>query len=99
MDDPAPSSGSSELVGPGAPGFGPVLGTMDLVITYYNSRIQAEQRSATPDPERLEDLMAQRRACVEDKKRLGEAGPEELARLGTLYAARLRELDESGQLS
>ncbi|KEF04809.1 MULTISPECIES: hypothetical protein [Streptomyces] len=65
------------------------------VIAWYSQRIQEERRAGAA-PQRLEDLVARRRACVEDRHRLEEAGPEEVARITALYAARLKELEVPG---
>ncbi|MET9415362.1 hypothetical protein ABZY03_14495 [Streptomyces klenkii] len=65
------------------------------VITWYTRQILDEQRSPTPDTERLEQLQEQQRACVADRNRLADASPQEIARIATDYEARFKELDQS----
>ncbi|MFI9311137.1 hypothetical protein [Streptomyces triculaminicus] len=62
------------------------------VIAWYTRQILAEQRSPAPDRQRLTQLQEQQRACVDDRKQLASAGPQEIARLVAHYEARLREL-------
>lgn len=63
-----------------------------LVIAWYNKAIYDEEHAASPDPDRLEKLIAERRACVADRKSLAEAGPDEIARVARAYGARFRGL-------
>ncbi|GAA1924230.1 hypothetical protein [Streptantibioticus ferralitis] len=103
MHDPTSPSSNSPQPSPGGPadtgGYETAVETVGLVIAWYSRQILAERRSDTPDPERLEQLMAQQRACVQDQRRLEEAGPEEAARITAVYAARLKELEDSGPQS
>ncbi|WP_372412096.1 hypothetical protein [Streptomyces luteireticuli] len=67
-----------------------------LVIAWYGREILAERRAPACDPGRLERLIAEHRQCLEDQRRLKDAGSEERARLTALYAARLKELEGTG---
>ncbi|MBE1603085.1 hypothetical protein [Streptomyces stelliscabiei] len=69
-------------------------GLLTQVLARYAQLIQAERRGGS-DPRRLDELLAQQRACVQDRARLPEADAEEVARLAALYAARLKELQDS----
>ncbi|WP_327328680.1 hypothetical protein OG735_41150 (plasmid) [Streptomyces sp. NBC_01210] len=71
---------------------------MDIVrdvVTWYNTQLAAERRAPVPDEERIEELQAARQTALEDQQRLGTADTEETARIAALYAARLKELNES----
>ncbi|MFF4393271.1 hypothetical protein ACFY0G_42145 [Streptomyces sp. NPDC001552] len=87
MPDPTPPSFSSP------DSAGPVVGE---VIAWYQERILAERRSPGPDPQRLQQLIALHAACVQDQLRLEDADLEEQERITVLYAARLKELEDSG---
>ncbi|MGW0537989.1 hypothetical protein [Streptomyces sp. NPDC003032] len=63
------------------------------VIARYAQLIHTERRTGT-DPRRLEELLAQQQACVQDRARLAEAGAGEVARLAARYAARLKALKD-----
>jgi hypothetical protein len=63
------------------------------VIAWYSRQLLLARRSG--DEQRLEELKARRQECVEDQNRLREAGPEEIARIAAVYAARLKELEAS----
>ncbi|MCL3998204.1 hypothetical protein [Streptomyces lavenduligriseus] len=65
------------------------------VIAWYSQRIFAARRAGA-SPQALNDLIAQRLECVRDRDRLDTADPQETARLAALYAARLKELQNSG---
>ncbi|MEU3602275.1 hypothetical protein ABZ714_26685 [Streptomyces sp. NPDC006798] len=94
MDDPVPPSDPAGPVGDA--GLGAALATVDLVLAWYTRRILEERRASTADPRRLAELLARRTAGVRDRNRLAEADPAEVARLGRLYAERLKELEERG---
>ncbi|MEU7649246.1 hypothetical protein [Streptomyces huasconensis] len=63
------------------------------VIARYAQLIHTERRTGT-DPRRLDDLVVQHQAGVQDRAHLAEADAEEVARLAALYAARLKELQD-----
>jgi hypothetical protein len=65
------------------------------VVNWYNTQIIAERRAPVPDEERIEELKAGRQAALADKAQLATADPEEAGRIAAVYAARLRELNES----
>ncbi|MFB7031544.1 MULTISPECIES: hypothetical protein [Terrabacteria group] len=65
------------------------------VISWYNTQLITEQRSPVFDEERIEKLRAGRQAALADQQQLATADPEEAARIAEVYAARLRELNES----
>ncbi|MEV6682695.1 hypothetical protein AB0N09_38400 [Streptomyces erythrochromogenes] len=71
------------------------LETVGQVVTWYTERILAERRAGGSE-QRLEELMARRRACLEDQARLEDADAEETARIATVYDAVLNELETSG---
>lgn len=65
------------------------------VVSWYNDRLLAEQRSPVPDEERVAELKGGRAAALADQQQLATADPEEEARIGEVYAARLKELNKS----
>ncbi|MGP4001558.1 hypothetical protein [Streptomyces sp. 8N706] len=65
------------------------------VVLWYNTRIAAERRAPVPDEERIEELKQARQAALADQAQLATADPEEAARIAAVYAARLKELNES----
>ncbi|MGK4586092.1 hypothetical protein [Kitasatospora sp. HPMI-4] len=92
-------------VNPADPGAGPlpsdeasgssyerVVDRVRRVIAWYGEQIFAERQRPAPDVERLQRLLAERKACNADLQRLDEANAQELARLGDLYDAKLSEL-------
>ncbi|MFE7513102.1 hypothetical protein ACFU8I_18060 [Streptomyces sp. NPDC057540] len=90
MHDPASPSSSSEpadAVSPQAP-----ADVVEEVMAWYSRAILAERRAPHSDPERLEQLLAQRQECVRDRARLEDADTEETARITASYTARLKEL-------
>ncbi|MFE3144293.1 hypothetical protein [Streptomyces scopuliridis] len=93
-DQVSPSPGEPEPSG--AVSREATADVMGQVTAWYNREILAERRAPGPDPERLEQLIARRRECVQDRARLEEAEGEEAARIGALYAARLKELEATG---
>jgi len=104
VHDPAKSSPSSPDPPPRSPLSGPapdpdanavgyeeafdIVGT---VIAWYSRQVILARRAG--EQERLDELMAQRRKCVEDQHRLRDAGSEEIARIAAEYTARLSELE------
>ncbi|MFD9572679.1 hypothetical protein ACFWBI_22890 [Streptomyces sp. NPDC059982] len=91
MPDPTPPSSPSP--GSAGPAASVLVGE---VIAWYQERIMAERRSPGPDPQRLRQLIALHAACVQDQLRLEDADLEEQERITVLYAARLKELEDSG---
>lgn len=65
------------------------------VVLWYNTQLAAERRAPVPDEERLEELKQARQAALADQAQLATADPEEAARIAAVYAARLKELNES----
>jgi hypothetical protein len=65
------------------------------VVLWYNTQLAAERRAPVPDEERIEELKQARQAALADQAQLATADPEEAARIAAVYAARLKELDES----
>ncbi|MEU7222321.1 hypothetical protein [Streptomyces chrestomyceticus] len=61
------------------------------VLAWYSRRMLLARR--TGDQQRLEELTAERQQGVDDQHRLEEAGPEEITRIASAYAARLRKLE------
>ncbi|MEV5982809.1 hypothetical protein [Streptomyces sp. NPDC052114] len=98
MHDPG-SSSSSPIPQPdgqaSAEDVAAAAEAVDQVLAWYSRQILIERRSSAPDPRRLEQLMAQRQVCGEDRDRLDEAGPQEVARLAAHYTARLQELQST----
>jgi hypothetical protein len=64
------------------------------VIAWYSHRMLAERRAGA-GPEVLGKLASRRQACVEDRDRLEDADPQEVARLAALYTGRLKDLKSS----
>ncbi|MEU1409069.1 hypothetical protein ABZ471_43675 [Streptomyces sp. NPDC005728] len=65
------------------------------VVNWYNTQIVKERRAPVPDEERIEELKAGRQAVLADQAQLATADPEEAERIAAVYAARLKELNES----
>ncbi|WP_217214275.1 hypothetical protein [Streptomyces sp. AC550_RSS872] len=65
------------------------------VVNWYNTQIIAERRAPAPDEERIEELKASRQTALADQAQLATADPEEAEQIAAVYAARLRELNES----
>ncbi|MFJ2272424.1 hypothetical protein ACIOHO_40385 [Streptomyces sp. NPDC087849] len=65
------------------------------VVLWCGTQIAAEHRAPVPDEERLEELKAGRPAALADQTQLATADPQEAARIAEVYAARLKELNES----
>ncbi|MDX3523744.1 hypothetical protein [Streptomyces scabiei] len=65
------------------------------VVNWYNTHIITERRAPVPDEERIEELKAGRQAALADQAQLATADPEEAEQIAAVYAARLRELNES----
>ncbi|WP_327591620.1 hypothetical protein [Streptomyces chartreusis] len=63
-----------------------------MVIAWYSKAMYEEERSSSPDVDRLKTLASERRACVLDRKSLFDAGPDEITRVGRDYVARFRSL-------
>lgn len=83
---------------PGPPhehaGRGEALELVERVIAWYTEQIIGERRAASPNEDRMERLKEQQRACVADQQALGDATPEEVARIATRYRALYKELTE-----
>ena len=67
---------------------------MGAVLAAYNRQLLLARRAG--DEQRLEELMRQQRKCAEDRARLDDAGPEEIARIAAAYAELFKELDTPG---
>jgi hypothetical protein len=88
---------------PDEPGFSGLEGgeeqsaeeAVQEVVNWYNTQIITERRAPVPDEERIEELKASRQAALADQAQLSTADPEEAVRIAAVYAARLRELNES----
>ncbi|MFB6814377.1 hypothetical protein ACFCV8_07505 [Streptomyces sp. NPDC056347] len=94
MHDPTSPSNSFEpadAVSPRAP-----ADIVEEVMAWYSRAILAERRTPHPDPERLNQLLAQRQECVRDRARLEEADAQETARITASYATRLKKLGATG---
>ncbi|MEU4499232.1 hypothetical protein AB0F96_38740 [Streptomyces sp. NPDC023998] len=65
------------------------------VVLWYNTQLAAERRAPMPDEERIEELKQARQAALADQAQLATADPEEAAQIAAIYAARLKELNES----
>ncbi|WP_329169387.1 hypothetical protein OG709_35675 (plasmid) [Streptomyces sp. NBC_01267] len=65
------------------------------VVLWYSTQLASEHRSGVPDEERIEELKAGRQAALADQAQLVNADPQEAAQIAAVYAARLRELNES----
>ncbi|MET8566127.1 hypothetical protein ABZV75_38290 [Streptomyces flaveolus] len=65
------------------------------VVNWYNAQITKERRAPLPDEDRIEELKAGRQAALADQAQLATADPEEAERIAAVYAARLKELNES----
>lgn len=95
MSDPEtpsrePTPGASTQ--PESTGYAVALECVQLVIAWYNRAIYAEQRSPSPDTDRLATLIAERRACVADRKSLSDANAADIARVARNYGALFRQL-------
>ncbi|MFI6689191.1 hypothetical protein [Streptomyces sp. NPDC050485] len=96
MNDPALPP-SSEPFHPTGAMYETAVEAVEAVVTWYSRLILAERRSTAPDTERLEQLTEHQRACREDRKKLENAGEQELARITTTYEALLEKLEAAEQ--
>ncbi|WP_030274329.1 hypothetical protein [Streptomyces sp. NRRL B-24484] len=67
---------------------------VDAVIAWYGRQLLDARRSG--DQQRQAELIEQMQACAEDRRRLIDAAPAEMARINDLYAERLRNLGTGG---
>ncbi|WP_370424254.1 hypothetical protein AB8O64_36485 (plasmid) [Streptomyces sp. QH1-20] len=95
MPDPAVPSSSPEPADPAA-AYQAASDAVAQVIAWYSQQLLAERRSPAPAPERLNRLIAEHAQCVRDRAGLEDAAPAEVARIASLYAARLKELEATG---
>jgi len=66
-------------------------GAIGAVISWYGRQMVAARRLG--DQQRQEELAEQMQACGEDRERLSDAGPGEIARITELYTERLKALE------
>lgn len=64
------------------------------VLAWYSEQITAEQRAAEPDTARRDQLIEDRRACIDDQRALREADPDEVARIAAHYEALFQQLTQ-----
>jgi len=62
------------------------------VAGWYRQEIFRERQAAAPDGARLQQLLADLRACTADQQSLEQAGPEDVTRIAAAYEARYAEL-------
>lgn len=93
---PDPRSSSAPAPGPGGDRVGAEEAhqIVGAVLAAYSRQLLLARRAG--DQQRLEELMRQQRKCAEDRARLNDAGPEEIARIAAEYAELFKELDASG---
>ncbi|MEU1628292.1 hypothetical protein ABZ746_23770 [Streptomyces sp. NPDC020096] len=92
--DPQPPSGpASGPHGDNAVGYEVAYELVGNVIAWYSRALLLARRSG--DQQGLEELKAQRQACVEDQHRLKDATPEETARIAAVYTTRWKELESA----
>ncbi|MDQ0847751.1 hypothetical protein [Streptomyces sp. V1I6] len=65
------------------------------VALWYATQLAAERRAPVPDEDRIEELKQARQAALADQAQLATADPQEAAGIAAVYAARLKELNES----
>jgi len=80
---------------PGPQGVQPAEDTIQEFLNWYNEQIIKERHAALPDERRIEGLKAGRQAALADQAQLATADPEEAEWIATVYAAWLKELNES----
>ncbi|MCY0954123.1 hypothetical protein [Streptomyces sp. H27-S2] len=69
------------------------LDAVRAVVAFYSSQILDERRAPLPDEARMDELKAARQGALDDQARLDDVEPAEAARIASLYAARLQELN------
>ncbi|MET9956513.1 hypothetical protein ABZ135_33875 [Streptomyces sp. NPDC006339] len=67
--------------------------SVEAVVRWYESRLDAERGASAPDPQRIAELKAGREAAMADRAQLATADPKEAARVTVAYAALLKELE------
>ncbi|MQS17500.1 hypothetical protein F7Q99_36275 [Streptomyces kaniharaensis] len=72
--------------------LGRVAEKIEQAAAWYTEQIHAERRRPAPDPDRVEQLLAERAACTTALRDLPEATAQELERIEALYDARLNEI-------
>ncbi|MFJ2781573.1 hypothetical protein [Kitasatospora sp. NPDC087315] len=60
------------------------------VLSWYSRQLMTARRAG--DQQRQEELAEQMQAVGQDRERLGNAGPGEIARIAELYTERLKAL-------
>jgi hypothetical protein len=80
-------------------GYAAAIERVRLVIAWYNRAIHLERRSASPDRSRIETLISERQACVEDQRALEAADAVEIAQVAKAYGARFRHLTRADSSS
>ncbi len=88
-----PSASPSSPGGDGA-SIEDARAAVGAVIAWYGRQMMTARRAG--DQQRLADLAQQQQVCGQDRERLSEAGPGEIARITELYTERLRNLEAGG---
>ncbi|GAA2305274.1 hypothetical protein OKJ48_44250 [Streptomyces kunmingensis] len=70
-------------------------GALDSLLARYEARIEQHRRSAAADPERLDQLVAERQELLTDKDLLAELSDEQLLQVTAIYETRNDALDSS----
>lgn len=72
--------------------LGQVAEKIEQVAAWYTEQIRTERRRPAPDPDRVEQLLAERAASTKALRDLPEATGAELERIEALYDAKLSEI-------
>lgn len=78
----------------GRVGYVATVEQLHLVIAWYSRAIYLEQQSETPDEGRIEQLLAERRECILDRRSLDEADADEIERVARVYTDRFHRLSD-----
>jgi len=87
---PTPPFASPSSPGDGGASIEDARAAIGAVISWYGRQMMTARRSG--DQQRLAELAEQQQACGEDRERLSDAGPGEIARIAELYIERLKAL-------
>ncbi|MQS17861.1 hypothetical protein F7Q99_38170 [Streptomyces kaniharaensis] len=99
MHDPELPDHTAGGDGPGTPDNARDAGALHRIgekieqaAAWYTEQIHTERRRPAPDPDRVEQLLAERAASTKALRDLPEMTGEELQRIEALYDAKLSEI-------
>ncbi|MDQ0605560.1 hypothetical protein QF037_009993 [Streptomyces canus] len=95
MPNTSPSADAPPAQDDAAPhrlGYVHALERVQIVASWYTRQISQEREAASPDQDRIDELVAGLRQCITDQRSLPSADPASVARISADYAALYRDL-------